>query len=123
MGDIKIDPDSIIKSGWLLKQSKYLKDWRRRWLVLTKNYLLSYKDCNSDLNDFTEVLNINNCSTVKSIENMNNQKCKNNAFKVESNERKFFLVADDQKDKERWIGFIGRQMIKPSVVDGFHDIF
>lgn len=32
-----------IKEGWIIKRSKFLKQWRRRWLVLTSESLCSYK--------------------------------------------------------------------------------
>ena len=31
-----------IREGSLLKRSKFLKEWRNRWIVLTNNYLISF---------------------------------------------------------------------------------
>merc|ERR1719450_576473 len=36
-------PDSI-KEGWVWKQSRHLKRWHRRWLVLTSHTLQTYKN-------------------------------------------------------------------------------
>lgn len=33
----------FVKSGVLLKRSRFLKDWRKRWFVLTGTHLSSYK--------------------------------------------------------------------------------
>jgi len=31
-----------IKEGFLIKRSRILKEWKKRWMVLTKNYLYSF---------------------------------------------------------------------------------
>uniref|UniRef100_A0A914VD49 PH domain-containing protein n=1 Tax=Plectus sambesii TaxID=2011161 RepID=A0A914VD49_9BILA len=36
------NPNNAIKSGWLLRQSKYLKRWKRAWFVLYSSGRLSY---------------------------------------------------------------------------------
>ena len=35
--------DSVLKQGWVEKRSNYLKQWRKRWLVLRSHSLSSYK--------------------------------------------------------------------------------
>ena len=37
---IEIGADGSVK-GWLKKQSKFLKSWRERWMVLTGDTLIS----------------------------------------------------------------------------------
>ena len=32
------------KEGWLEKKSKYIGEWRKRWMVLTPVYLIAYKE-------------------------------------------------------------------------------
>ena len=39
----KFESFNIYKEGWLYKQSRYLKTWRKRWGVLTKTHLFTYK--------------------------------------------------------------------------------
>ena len=39
-----IENEKIIKKGFLLKKSKYLGNWKRRFVVLTNNYILAYTD-------------------------------------------------------------------------------
>jgi hypothetical protein len=31
-----------IREGFLLKRSRVLREWRKRWMVLTMNYLFSF---------------------------------------------------------------------------------
>ena len=50
----KID---ILKAGWVYKQSRQIKQWKERWLVVTKNHALTYKKPNEYNNtDPTEVI-------------------------------------------------------------------
>ena len=39
-----IQNEKIIKKGFLLKKSKYLGNWNKRYIVLTENYIFSYTD-------------------------------------------------------------------------------
>ena len=32
-----------IKQGWVTKQSRFLKEWKDRWIVLTRTYLYSFE--------------------------------------------------------------------------------
>lgn len=38
------DLKNIIKEGFLEKESRTLKTWRKRWFVLTPNTLYSFKE-------------------------------------------------------------------------------
>ncbi|KAH7647517.1 PH domain-containing [Cryptosporidium bovis] len=106
-----IRPEEIVKQGWLYKQSRFLKDWRRRWFVLTRNYLASFKD-SGNLASPTESLKLSECLTVRSADEDTNRE---NAFRVDTPNRVFFLIAENPIEKEEWIGQIGRQMIRPTV--------
>jgi hypothetical protein len=32
-----------IKEGWLVKRSRILKEWKKRWMVLTRTHLYSFE--------------------------------------------------------------------------------
>ena len=36
--------EKIVKSGYLYKKSKYLGVWKKRYIVLTENYIFAYID-------------------------------------------------------------------------------
>eukprot|EP00743_Colponemidia_sp_Colp-15_P001076 GILK01001187.1.p1 GENE.GILK01001187.1~~GILK01001187.1.p1 ORF type:complete len:126 (-),score=15.73 GILK01001187.1:153-530(-) len=112
-----ITPDSILKEGWLFKQSKFIKEWRRRWFVLTATHLYSFKSQGVYKNP-TEVIDLRNCSTVKSAEEELNTEF---AFRVDTPDRTFFLQASELSDKESWIGSIGRAMVRPSVMRSYSE--
>merc|ERR1712217_189728 len=99
-----------IKEGWLLKQSAHLKEWRRRWCVLTPKHLCSFKS-EGEYKNQTEVINLRDCTFVRSADE---DLGKENSFKVVAPNRIFYLVSDSPRDTEAWIGHIGRQMARPA---------
>merc|ERR1711907_83436 len=102
----------IMKEGFLDKQSRYLKSWRKRYVILIKSHLLTFKD-NMNRDAPTEIIPINNCCTVKSADDELNVK---NSFKVLVQDRTFYFMGADNSDKESWIGALGKAMIKSSVL-------
>ena len=36
--------EKIIKKGFLYKKSKYLGNWKKRYIILTENYIFAYTD-------------------------------------------------------------------------------
>lgn len=107
--EIIIKEHDIIKQGWLLKQSKSLKEWRRRWFILTSTHLLSYVS-QENFSNPTELLDLRQCTTIRSTDEVPVE----NAFRVDSPDRTFFLVAETSDSRESWLGHIGRRMIRPS---------
>merc|ERR1719424_366650 len=110
--EIIVHRDDIVKEGWLSKQSVHLKEWRRRWVVLTPQYLCTFK-AEGQYRNPTEAIRLRECSTVKSAEE---ETGKENSFRVDTPNRVFHLIADDATAKEAWIGHIGRQMVRPTVM-------
>lgn len=111
-----IRDQDIVKSGYLLKQSKYLRQWKQRWMVLSNQYICSYESQGGHMGSSpTEYLLLKDCTTVRSADE---ETGKDNSIKVESPDRTFLLVASSPEEKEAWIGMIGRQMIRPSVMIG-----
>merc|ERR1712137_776987 len=110
--EIIIHRDDIVKEGWLVKQSKFMKEWRRRWVVLTPQYLCTFKQ-QGEYRNPSEVIRLRECSTVKSAEE---ETGKENSFRVDTPGRVFHLIADATAEKEVWIGNIGRQMIRPTAM-------
>merc|ERR1719469_544941 len=71
----RIRPEDIVKQGVLFKQSRYWKEWRERYCVLTKTHLLSFKEkvTNGNYDNPTEVIPMTSCQTVKSSEDETNK--------------------------------------------------
>ena len=95
------------KEGWLEKQSRYLKHWRRRWFVLQDSTLYSFKRRRS-YRDPTEVIDLKIYSSVKSSEDYTNRL---HSFDVYSSDTVFSMVAESEAEKEDWIRAIGRAIV------------
>ena len=94
--------------GWLTKQSAWLKDWRRRYFIL-KNSKLFF--CKSEYSAPHGMIDLATCMTVKSAELRAGKK---NAIEVSTNETVFYMYADTEKEKDEWIGAIGRAIVQSS---------
>jgi len=105
--------DVILKEGWIAKRSKYVKEWRQRWLVLTPRFLCTFKKQQDYRSSPTEKITLQGCSSVKSAED---DVGRADSFRVDTNGRTYFFTAKDTAEKEGWIGAIGKIMIAPTVL-------
>ncbi len=102
------DTTSPKTEGWLTKQSLWLKDWRRRYFILKGSKLFFAKG------EFTAphgMIDLSQCMTVKSAELKAGKK---NAIEVSTKEQTFYMYADTEKEKDEWIGAIGRSIVQSS---------
>mmetsp|Transcript_147349 Transcript_147349/g.270669 ORF Transcript_147349/g.270669 Transcript_147349/m.270669 type:complete len:241 (-) Transcript_147349:54-776(-) len=97
--EIVVHAEDIKREGFLLKKSKVLKTWRKRWFVLTPQYLCAFKT-ESDQQKVTEFIYMNECSSVKSVDQ---ETGKENSFCVITPARTFFLIASSPAEKEVWM--------------------
>ena len=52
-----IDENDIIKEGFIYKESRFLKKWKQRWLVITNTHALTFENKRADDNP-TEVVKL-----------------------------------------------------------------
>jgi len=95
------------KEGWLEKQSRHLKRWKKRWFVLQDSTLYSFKKEKS-YESPTEVIDLRVFSSVKSSEDYTNRP---HSFDVYSSDMVFSMVAVSEAEKEDWIRAIGRAIV------------
>ena len=95
------------KEGWLEKQSRHLKRWKKRWFVLQDSYLYSFKK-EKEYDTPTETIDLKVFSSVKSSEDYTN---KAHSFDVYSTDMVFSMVASSENEKEDWIRAIGRAIV------------
>jgi len=100
--EIIIRRNDIIKEGWLMKESRHLKAWRRRWCVLTPQYLFTFRD-QGQYKSPTEHICLRECSKVETADNDTGEK---NSFCVHTSSRVLKMIADTSAEKETWIGHI-----------------
>ena len=109
---VSINRGDIIKEGFLEKESRYRKVWRKRWCVLTNKMLYTFENQGVYTNP-TEEIETAKMKTVKTDETRG---MKQNEFfiRIELQEDAFVLKANTFEEKESWIGAIGKAMIKGS---------
>jgi PH domain len=103
----------ILKEGWVDKRSRFIKEWRKRWMVLTPRFLFSFKNQQGYKTSPTERLRLQECATVKSAEE---ELKKDFSFRIDTRDRTFYFAANDSQEKESWIGSIGKAMVRPTVM-------
>ncbi|CAM9381580.1 unnamed protein product [Chrysoparadoxa australica] len=99
------DPDF---SGFLTKQSVWLRDWRRRFFILKGSKLFFAK------NEYVAphgMIDLSTCMTVKSAEQKTH---KRHAFEISTQDTTFFMYAATEKQKDDWIGAVGRSIVQSS---------
>ena len=96
--------EEIRKQGWIYKESAMLRQYRKRWLVLTPERLYTFKK-ERVYDAPTEEVDLRQCGTVKSADDMTNRPF---SFTVQVPDRNFFLVAMSDADRNEWVAAIGR---------------
>jgi hypothetical protein len=102
------DTSNPTTEGWLTKQSMWLKDWRRRYFFLKGSKLFFSK---GEFSAPHGMIDLSTCMTVKSAELKAGKK---NAIEVSTKEQTFYMYADTEKEKDEWIGAIGRSIVQSS---------
>lgn len=107
----------IVKAGWVQKRSAFLKQWRRRWLVLYETNLCTYKT-KDNTQKATMVLYISEITeavpVVLEIE-------KDFCFKVVC-EEEYYMTVENDKELCLWLNLINyiRQGKNVSLFDAPH---
>jgi len=105
-------------SGYLTKQSMWMKQWRRRYFVLKGNKFYFSKGPDTPPHG---VIDLKDCLTVKSAENQSRPHC----FQISTPNCTYYLCADSEADKDKFVGAIGRSIVRYSSAytneDGYED--
>mmetsp|Transcript_24177 Transcript_24177/g.54541 ORF Transcript_24177/g.54541 Transcript_24177/m.54541 type:complete len:133 (+) Transcript_24177:74-472(+) len=104
----KFDCSNPEFQGWLTKQSAWIKDWRRRYFMLKGSKLFFAKKVGGKPHG---MIDLAHCMTVKSAEL---KAKKRHALEVSTPETTFLMFADSEKEKDDWIGAIGRAIVRCS---------
>ena len=94
-----------VKEGFLMQRSRVAKEWRRRWVVLTKNGLYCFEQ-EGNYGRSCEKILLRDISTIKSF--YKNQYERGQVFRVESDDCYFYLSGSDHQEKWAWITAIER---------------
>eukprot|EP01084_Bolivina_argentea_P307106 530761_1 len=103
---------SVIKEGYLEKESKYMKTFRKRWIVLTSNNkLYSYKQ-QQIYSNHTEMFDLNSCNDVK-VSNKNT----NQFILIFNHNKQRIFGANSINGRDKWIKCIQKYVLKYNVND------
>lgn len=104
----RYDPNNGNFEGWLNKQSTWIKDWRKRYFILKGSYLFFSKD---EAGLPHGMIDLSLCLTVKSAD----MKCrKKHSIEVSTADTTYLMYAESEKEKDEWIGAIGRAIVQAS---------
>merc|ERR1719384_1279869 len=106
--NIVYDTNNSDFEGWLTKQSVWLKDWRRRYFILKGSRLFFSK---SEYQAPHGMIDLSQCTTVKSADLKSK---KRNSFEISPPDTTFLLYADTEKEKDDWIGSVGKSIVRCS---------
>merc|ERR1712071_115933 len=106
--NVHYDANNAEFSGWLTKQSAWLKDWRRRYFLLKGSKLFFAK---TEYAAPHGMIDLAICTTVKSADMKARKK---NSFEISTPDTTFLLYADTEKEKDDWIGSVGRSIVRCS---------
>ena len=108
-----IDPRHVVKEGWLEKQSRALKRWKKRWCVVQDCYLFTYADEKGYLTAYTQPTEIIDLRTHRCDANASiSHRFPKLTFQLTAiapGALDFPLAVIKEKEKEDWITAIQRQ--------------
>jgi hypothetical protein len=84
------------------------KDWRRRYFILKGSKLFFAK---TDYSVAHGMIDLSQCTTVKSADLKSH---KRNSFEISTPDTTFLLYADTEKEKDDWIGNVGKSIVRSS---------
>jgi hypothetical protein len=96
-----------IREGPIYRRTKFLQEWRERWLVLTKHYLLIFT--NRNLKEMAEFIDLREVKTYKSYLKKDEDMIPA-GFKLRTQEDMFYFCARNCNEKWTWLVSIERLM-------------
>ncbi|KAL6076224.1 putative Inositol/phosphatidylinositol phosphatase [Balamuthia mandrillaris] len=116
----KVKQSIALKEGFLMKEGKKLRSWKRRWFVLKKDCTLEYFANHLDTKPLA-TLPLTAGSIVKEAPGYCGKKYCLSLY-VGSKKRTYFMYADDEWSMKSWISSISGSLLRgPTVHTLFHD--
>ena len=107
----------IIKAGWVMKRSSYLKQWRKRWLALSETSLCTYKTKDSSQKPTMNLLITDITDAVPTVLEIERDFC----FKIVC-EEEYYMTVENDKELCLWLNLLNhvRQGKNISLFDAPH---
>ncbi len=90
--------EKIVKKGYLSKKSKYLGNWKKRYIVLTENYIFAYVDHHPN-SECTMNLTISDSYGPKHLQLENNNEY---GFSFSNEGTIYCFKSDNQEEVNSW---------------------
>eukprot|EP01084_Bolivina_argentea_P242588 406912_1 len=101
----------ISKEGYLVKKSRNLGVYRRRWTLLKQNKLYTFKK-KLIYHQPTEIIDLKTYNRIKTIQTKSYR-----SFKIESLNESIILVATSEQDRDEWMKCIRRCITNTRNID------
>eukprot|EP01083_Nonionella_stella_P265124 898472_1 len=86
----------------------WLKDWRRRYFLLSGSKLFFSK------NPYGAPHGMIDLSTATTVKSADIKSQKKNSFEISTSSETYLMFADSDKEKDDWIGSVGRAIVRAS---------
>jgi hypothetical protein len=117
-GSFQFQSDKIWLEGYLEKESRWLKIWRKRWCVLTSTGLYAYR-AEGDIKNSTESVLLDDFSSVKTTFQGEKRK---HVIRIETPQRTLLLSARSEMEMHKWMNAIQDCRLPKLFEDGCHSI-
>jgi len=98
-------PDSLLE-GWVWKESRWLRRWKRRYMVLRRGELCTYRS----RGDAVPTENLAKVSSVVLGEGQAGVRAK--SFVVAEGRNTFYIICDDDSSKKAWLQKVSETLLK-----------
>lgn len=102
--DIKAN---LIRQGHIYKRSKFLKEWRLRWIVITTNFLYVFTD--DKMEEISEAFELRHIKSYKSYLRKDEEMIPP-GFKLRTSDDMLYFCAKNCNEKWSWIVTLERLM-------------
>lgn len=102
------DGGLVVYSGYLMKRSMWLQEWRKRYVILKQRKICFLKTPADQPHD---EVNLKECISIRSADDKTG---KANSFEISTPDATYYLYADTEKEKDNWIGAVGKAIVQLS---------
>mmetsp|Transcript_16320 Transcript_16320/g.24590 ORF Transcript_16320/g.24590 Transcript_16320/m.24590 type:complete len:139 (-) Transcript_16320:149-565(-) len=105
---VRWDTNDADYEGYLCKQSRWVREWRKRYFILKGSKVFYSKSATTAPHGMIDLVD---CISVKSAEAKTR---KRNALEISTSNEVIYMYADSEREKDGWIGAIGKAIVKHS---------
>eukprot|EP01083_Nonionella_stella_P021085 58466_1 len=104
--------------GWLQKKSRHMKKWRKRWVILQKSAIYTFKAETNTMSQATEIIDLRGCIYIKPSSNVESSSKSSDlvyAFELHCHNLSFTFHAETLDSMNEWMKCIQHQLFITSL--------